>query len=405
MKQRSSLFTILLGITLFFLLGIPAEASVNLANDTDGSEDQPETALDLVNEQLDHMDFSDIEQYWNQVVDEYGGFLPELQKESVVDYIKQAGEFSFKELSIGALKFIFHELLINGKLIGTLILLTILSMFLQTLQNSFEKTTVSKIAYSIVFMVLIIIALNSFHSAIQYASGAIQNMIHFTVAFIPLLLALIATSGGVISAGFFHPVIIFLTNISGLFVESVVLPLLFLSVLLSIVSTLSSTYKTTQLAGLLRNWSVGLLGIFMTIFLSVVSIQGTATAVADGVAIKTAKFVTGNFIPVVGRMFTDAADTVISASVILKNTIGLAGVGILLFITLFPALKILIIAFIYKLSAALLQPLGGGPIIKSLDIISKTVIYLFASLAIVSVMFFLSLTVIILAGNITMMVR
>ena len=77
----------------------------------------------------------------------------------------------------------------------------------------------------------------------------------------------------------------------------------------------------------------------MTVFLSVVSIQGTATAVADGVAIKTAKFVTGNFIPVVGRMFTDAADTVISASVILKNTIGLAGVGILLFIVFISSIK------------------------------------------------------------------
>ena len=254
-------------------------------------------------------------------------------------------------------------------------------------------------------MVLMIIALNSFQSAITYAAEAIQNMIHFTVAFIPLMLALIATSGGVISAGFFHPVVLFLTNISGLFVDKIVLPLLFLSVLLSIVSTLSSNYKTTQLAGLLRNWSIGLLGIFMTVFLSVISVQGTATAVADGVAIKTAKFVTGNFIPVVGRMFTDAADTVISASVILKNTIGLAGAGILLFFTLFPALKILIIAFIYKLSAALLQPLGGGPIIACLDIISKSVVYVFAALAIVSIMFFLSLTVIILAGNITLMVR
>ena len=189
MKQKTSLNMLLLGITLFFFLGTPAEASVNLANDVNVTEEQPETALDLVNDQLDHMNFSDIEQYWNQIVDDYGGFLPELQKESVVDYIKQAGEFSFKELSIGALKFIFHELLINGKLIGTLILLTILSMFLQSLQNSFEKTTVSKIAYSIVFMVLIIIALNSFHSAIQYASGAIQNMIRFYSCFYPVIIS------------------------------------------------------------------------------------------------------------------------------------------------------------------------------------------------------------------------
>ena len=63
--------------------------------------------------------------------------------------------------------------------------------------------------------------------------------------------------------------------------------------------------------------------IFLTIFLGVLSVQGTATAVADGIAVKTAKFVTGNFIPVVGRMFTEAADTVISASGLLKNTVGI----------------------------------------------------------------------------------
>jgi stage III sporulation protein AE len=104
-------------------------------------------------------------------------------------------------------------------------------------------------------------------------------------------------------------------------------------------------------------------------------------------------------------MFTDATDTVIAASLLLKNTIGIVGVAVLLILAAFPAMKILVIAFIYKLSAAILQPLGGGPVISSLSIISKSVIYIFASLAIVSLMFFLSLTVIIAAGNLTMMVR
>lgn len=402
MKQKSIWISLLFGIGLFFLWTSTSFANTDAEKE---STEEPTTPNELVNEQIERMDFSEVETFWNQIVDEYGGFLPELEKESFTDYIDKVNEFSFKEWAIGILKFIFHEMIVNGKLIGTLIMLTIFSMLLQSLQNAFETTTVSKIAYSIVFMVLMIIALNSFHLAVQYASGAIQNMIHFTIAFIPVLLALIATGGGVISAGFFHPVILFLTNVSGLFVDRIVLPLLFLSVLLSIVSTLTSQYKATQLAGLLRNWSIGLLGVFMTVFLSIVSIQGSATAVADGIVIKTTKFVTSNFIPVVGRMVSDATDTVISASVLLKNTVGLAGVGILLLLTLFPAVKILIIAFVFKFSAALLQPLGGGPIITCLDIISKSVIYLFAALAIVSIMFFLSLTVIVVAGNITMMVR
>ncbi|MBH9967400.1 stage III sporulation protein AE [[Bacillus] enclensis] len=385
---------------LLFIMGpyaVQAEGS--------SEEGNPGFQEGVVTQQLDDLGIDELKSFWTSIVDEYGGYLPESQKGSLMDFIQGEKEFSMKAWFSGVLKFAFQELVMNGKLLGTLILLTILSMFLQSLQNAFEGGNVSKVAYGIIFMVLIIIALNSFHVAIDYTQEAISTMINFIIALIPLLLALIAASGGVVSAAFFHPVILFLMNTSGLLIQNVVLPLLFLSALLSIVSTLSPHYKVTQLANLLRTWSIGLLGVFMTVFLGVISVQGATAAVTDGITIRTAKFITGNFVPVIGRMFTDAADTVISASVLLKNTVGIAGVAIVLIIAAFPAIKILMIAFIYKLAAALLQPLGGGPVIDCLDTIAKSVIYVFAALAIVSFMFFLSITVIIAAGNITMMVR
>ncbi|USK32502.1 stage III sporulation protein AE [Bacillus sp. F19] len=365
----------------------------------------PPPQQDLIDQQIDKLGIQEIKKFWDDIMTEYGGYLPESQKGSLLQFLNGEKELSFQEWSKAFLKYIFHEIIANGKLLGTLILLTIFSMLLQLLQEAFSQSTVSKVAYALVYMVLMIIALNSFHIAIEYTVEAIQTMTNFILALIPLLLALMAASGGLISAAFFHPVILFLMNTSGVLIEKLVLPLLFLSALLSIVSTLTDQYKVTQLAQLLRNISIGLLGTFLTVFLGVISVQGASAAVSDGMAIRTAKFVTGNFIPVLGRMFTDATDTVISASVLLKNTVGIIGVAILLFIAAFPAIKVLTLAFIYKFTAALLQPLGGGPIIKCLDIISKSVIYIFAALAIVSLMFFLSITVIIAAGNITMMVR
>lgn len=365
----------------------------------------PDLQDSMVQSQIEKLGVDELKSFWDKIVTDYGGFLPESQKGSFYDFVSGEKQFSFSQWFKGITKFIFHELLVNGKLLGTLLLLTIFSMFLQSLQNSFEKSSISKVAYAIVFMVLIIIALNSFHVAIGYTKETIDFMISFILSLIPMLLALIAASGGIVSAAFFHPVLLFLMNTSGLLVSKVVLPLLFLSALLSIVSTLSENYKVTQLAQLLRNWSIGLLGIFMTVFLAVISVQGATSAVADGVTIRTAKFLTGNFVPVIGKMFSDATDTVMNASVLLKNTVGMAGVIILLLITIFPAIKILVVAFVYKLSAALLQPIGGGPVIKCLDIISKSMMYIFAALAIVSIMFFLSITIIIAAGNVTLMVR
>jgi stage III sporulation protein AE len=399
MKQRLQIIPIIILLFLFFTsTSVQANEEVNDAS-------TPLSPQELVDAQLETMDLTELKQYWEDIQTKYGGFLPESQKGSLYDFVKGDKQFSFKEWTHGIIKFLFHEFVVNGKLLGSLILLTIFSMFLQSMQNAFESSTISKVAYSIVYMVLVIIALNSFHIVIEYTNEAIASMISFVLALIPLLLALIASSGGIISAAFFHPVILFLMNISGMFMQFVILPLLFLATLLSIVSTMSDQYKVTQLAQLLRNWSIGLMGLFLTVFLGVISVQGASTAITDGVAIRTAKFVTGNFIPVIGRIFTDAADTVVSASGLLKNSVGIAGVAILLIIVAFPAFKILMIAFIYKFAAAILQPLGGGPVIKCLDIISKSVIYVFAALGIVSLMFFLSITVIVAAGNLTMMMR
>ncbi|WP_090913892.1 MULTISPECIES: stage III sporulation protein AE [unclassified Bacillus (in: firmicutes)] len=359
----------------------------------------------VVDEQLGKLGIEDVKKYWDDLVAKYGGYLPESQKGNFMEFVKGEKEFSIKEWVIGLLKYLFHELVANGKLLGTLIMLTIFSALLQSLQSAFAKSSVGKIADAVVYMVLIVFALNSFYVVMTYTKDTIQTMIDFILALLPILLALIATGGGVVSVSFFHPIIVFLMNTSGMLMNYIVLPLLLLATILSIVSTMSDQYKVTKLSKLLQNVSVSIIGIFLTIFLGVLSVQGTATAVADGIAVKTAKFVTGNFIPVVGRMFTEAADTVLSASALLKNTVGIVGVVILLLIVAFPAIQIFCIAFIYKFAAAVLQPVGGGTIIQCLDIIGRSIIYVFACLAIVSFMFFLSITIVIAAGNITLMMR
>jgi stage III sporulation protein AE len=360
---------------------------------------------EIVEHQISSMQLDEIKDFWDSVSNEYGGFLPESQKGTFFEFVKGDKEFSIKAYLMGLLKFLFHEMAVHGKLLGTLILLTVFSMLLQSIQNAFDKSAISKVAYAIIYMVLIILALNSFHVAISYAVEAIDTMLSFMIALIPLLLALMATVGSIASVAFFHPVILFLVNTSGLLIKNFVLPLLFLSALLSIVSTMSEHHKVTQLAKLLRNISIGSLAFFFTVFLGVMSVQGATAAVADGITIKTAKFITGNFIPVVGRMFTDATDTVMSASILLKNSVGIIGAALLLLIAIFPAIKVLILAFIYSMASALLQPLGGGPIVECLGIIGKSVMFIFAALMTVSIMFFLAITIIIAAGNVTLMVR
>lgn len=361
---------------------------------------------DWMEKQVSQLGTGEVETYWQDLLDKYGGFFPRDTLPSFADLILPGGERLTLENTLKALGgFMLQEVLLNGKLIVTIVILAVFSMVLETLQSAFERNTVSKIAYSISYLVIIILAINSFNIAISYAKDAITSMIHFMMAMVPLLFTLLASLGNVVTVSVLHPLIIFMIHLIGTLIYMVVFPLLFFSAVLHIVSTLTDKYKVTQLANLLRNISVGLLGILLTVFLGVISVQGVTSSVTDGVALKTAKYITGNFVPVVGRVFSDATDTVISASLLVKNAVGLTGVIILLFLCAFPAIKILTLSLIYNVSAAIMQPLGDTPVVGCLKTVGKSMIYVFAALAAVSLMFFLAITILLTAGNVTVMMR
>ncbi|ANY76430.1 stage III sporulation protein AE [Paenibacillus ihbetae] len=384
-------------VSSMFISIAPAAATATAADNPAG---------DLVTEQTEQLPTEQVEKYWEQLMKDYGGFFPEGRTPSLMDMLLPGGDgFSFKGMMSGLGKYLWHEVLYNGKLLVTIIMLSIMSLILENLQTAFEKGTVSRVAYTICYMVVLVIAVNSFSVAIGYAKDAITGMIDFMMAMLPLLFALMASMGNVVTVSVAHPLVIFMVHTVGTLIRTIVFPLLFFSALLHLVSSLSVKYKLTQLGNLLRGIAMGFLGVMLTVFLGVISVQGITSSVADGVTIRTAKYVTGNFVPVVGKMFADATDTVISASLLVKNSIGLAGVIIILFLCAFPAIKILTLALIYNLAAAVMQPLGDTPITTCLQAIGKTLLYVFAALAAVSMMFFLAITILLTAGNITVMMR
>src|SRR5699024_1108932 len=315
----------LVGISIIFI-SLFAKQTISLADSTTDMIGEAEDDM------LKNVSLDGIRQYWDKIVHDYGNFISGLEKTNLRDFIKGHESFSLKQAIVGILEYLFHELIINGRLLGTLMLLTLFSAILQTMHTAFEQGMVSKIAYFVVYLVLIFLALNSFYLSVSYAQEAIDTMSSFMIALVPLILGLMATFGQVASVSFFHPLIIFLIHLISVLVSKFIMPLLFLSALLYIfislnenfqvthlsnlfkfimlllflsallyiVSSLNENFQVTHLANLFKSVAIGVLGAFLTIFLGVMSVQGAASAVQDGVAMKTAKFITGNFIPVVG---------------------------------------------------------------------------------------------------------
>jgi stage III sporulation protein AE len=159
------------------------------------------------------------------------------------------------------------------------------------------------------------------------------------------------------------------------------------------------------LAGLFRDGSVLLLGLFLTVFTGILAVQGVAGAVTDGVGLRTAKYLTGAFVPVVGSILSDAVEAVVGCSLFIKNAVGILGVLAIFFLCAIPVVKILAAAMVYRLAGAILQPIGARELSDSLHLLGNHLFLVFAVVAAVGIMFFMALGIIVGLGNLVVMLR
>ena len=153
------------------------------------------------------------------------------------------------------------------------------------------------------------------------------------------------------------------------------------------------------IAKFMKSSTVWILGIIMTLFVGVASLEGNLSSSVDGVTAKTTKAAVSNFIPVVGKILGDAVDTVMGCSIILKNAVGVVGVIVIIGICIVPILKLAILMIMYYLGSALCQPIADAKIIQLLAHMGDTFKMLLAILCSVSVMLIIGVTLIIQISN------
>jgi stage III sporulation protein AE len=292
------------------------------------------------------------------------------------------------------LKVIAGEVRASLAILGQLIILAVMCGILSEFASGFEVEQVTTIARSACFMVLALMATNSFLVTMRAANDAVDKMTTFMHASTPLLFALLSAVGGITSAAVMSPAVVAVAGLSSGLVRNVVFPLLFLSALLEVVSMIADRVQLTQFSGLARDVAVACLGGGMTLFVGVMTIRGVGAQVADSLSIRTAKFVSGAFIPVVGKMFSDAVGVVASCAALIHGGLSVAGVVSVFMICLVPAAKILSVAIMYRLAGAIVQPLGDQGLSKCLGVLGNTLILVLVTLGVVAVAFLAVITVI-----------
>ncbi len=363
--------------------------------------------LDMAREQAETINLAEIEEFWTELEREAGEFLPEFHWRDVFGWFRpgHVRSLSIAEVMGGLWRFLWREILLNLALLGRLLFLAVVAALLKNLQKAFANESIASLTQTIVYLTLITIAMHSFGVAVGIGRRTVDSLVEFILAIIPLLLTLLASLGSLASAAIFKPLIVVAVNFFAALTRDFVFPLIFLTTILAIANHISPRVTVGKLSDLFKNVSVWTMGLSLTIFTGLMAIHGVASSVGDAVTIRTAKFMAGAFLPVVGGMLADAVETVASATLILKNSVHVAGVIVLFYLVAFPLLKILALVFIYKLAAAIIQPLGETSLCDSLNTMGNCLTLVFAALAVVSLIFYLAITIVAGAGNAAFMMR
>lgn len=295
---------------------------------------------------------------------------------------------------------LFGKEFVNSlKVITSVVVIIIIHSILKGISDGLNNKSVSQVVYYVQYILIVTIVLSSFADTINIIKTSIQNLLNFINSLIPILITLLITTGSITSASVIEPLILFLITLIGNFIVDVLIPISLISTALGIISQVSDRVQIDKLSKFFKSGTVWVLGVILTLFVGVASLEGSLTSSVDGITAKTTKAAVSSFIPVVGKILGDAVETVMGCSIVLKNALGIVGIIIIIGICITPIIKLVILMGMYYLCSALCQPIADSKIVSLLSQIGDTYKLLLAILTSVSVMLIIGITIVIKMSN------
>jgi len=291
------------------------------------------------------------------------------------------------------------------KTLISILVIVVIHSILKSISDNLENGNVAKIIYYVQYIIIVSIIMSNFTDIIALIKETASNLVGFMNTLLPILITLMTYTGSIVTGGLIQPIILFMVNLIGNIIQSILIPFVLIIVVLSIVTKISDKVQVTKITKFFKSSITWFLGIILTIFVGVLSLEGTLSSSIDGITAKTAKAVVSNIIPVVGKFLGDTVDSVLGCGVILKNALGVVGIVVILGICVMPVIKLGILTLIYNLAAGIIEPVSDEKIVKLLEEMGGTFKLLFGILCVLSAMLIIGVTLVVKISNSGMMYK
>ncbi len=389
-KNRPHQFALLLGLLLLLLaLGI-GESGAKASAYTTEEEAALEQLQTQVQELLDALDTQELQEYLDSLA-QFGG---QDIKDTLASVISGDFTLDYGSLWQSALSLLFEEGRTMLPAFAVVLAAALLCGILNSAKNGFLQSTMSDIINFAAYISVGAVVLAVLTSVLQTGFSAMQSMQRQMEIVYPILLTLMAASGGSVSAGVFRPAVAFLSSAVCELFTSVVLPTSVVVIVLAFVGNLSPDVRTEKLGDLFKSinkWLIGLTLGLLTLFLTV---QGLSSAQYDGLSLRAIKYLVSGSVPIVGGFLSGGVDLVLAGSALIKNALGSFAVFLLFGALLRPVLLFAAFQLFLRLCAAATEP-AGGKISAFLSRLAADSGFFLAGLLCVAFLYFLTLVLLV----------
>ncbi len=221
-----------------------------------------------------------IEEFLKNSEEYTGEFFQDMDIKEILNAAIQ-GEVDNSTFAKRMLNLLGNEVATSFKAIGSILVIIVIHSILKAISESLENDGISKMIYYVQYILIITIILANFSDIIKMVQDTTTNLVAFMNMLVPLLITMMMSTGSIVTSGVIEPIILFTINFIGNMIQDILIPFLMIFTALVILSKLSEQIKIDKLSKFFQSGMIWFLGIVLTIFVGVVSLEGTMASSVD----------------------------------------------------------------------------------------------------------------------------
>ena len=270
---------------------------------------------------------------------------------------------NYQNLSDIFISNLFKQIKSSATSVTTLFVIIVVMAILTNLQLD-KDSDVVKISRLIIVMCVGAILLKNYIEIVQIFNNIIKILSNSMQVVAVFLTGILVASGKITSVGIIQPLLLFVASFICVVTQYIVVPFFTISIAINIISKISTDIKLDKMSGLFRKSSLCIFSSIIAVFVLILSMETTITKSIDGIYFKTTQNIVSDVVPVVGKFLSDSLDTVLGATELIGKAGGIIALIVTILIVSVPVIKIFVVFALYKILAALSEPINEDKILS-----------------------------------------